>query len=72
MTTAEVLKLVEAVGPIPKNPIAQRAGKSHCPCGAGVLLVCDRTIKFHPAYYVCPSCKRTVQIGRPSEKGAAR
>lgn len=71
MTTAEALKLVEAVGPIPKNPIMQKAEKTRCPCGTQVMLVCDRTIKFDPAYYVCPSCKRTVQIGRP-EKGTAQ
>jgi len=72
MTAEEALKLVEEIGPIPKNPIMQRAEKSYCPCGTTVMLVCDRGIKFHPAYYVCPSCKRTVRIGRcPDRFGAS-
>lgn len=70
MTKTEALELVKAIGPLPETPIMQKADKSRCPCGTQVLLVCDKGIKFNPAYYVCPSCKRTVRIGHePEEHG---
>lgn len=65
MTSEEALTLAKDAGPLPKSPIVQKAEKSYCPCGTGLFLVCAEGVEFHPAYYVCPSCKRTVRIGRP-------
>lgn len=63
MNHAEAIALAKEVGKLPKSPIVQNAENTRCPCGTKVLLVCAEGIEFHPAYYVCPSCKRTVKIG---------
>ena len=62
MTKNEALDLVRDVGPLPKFPVVQKAEKSYCPCRTKLLLVCEKGIEFHPAYYVCPSCARVVRI----------